>query len=137
MGNDRINGGLEISFEGMDHVDAAKDLISRLIVVNPAERITLGEALHHPWLEDFPLARQVASARSSGPIEVTSTASPGGGEVAVEAEEKSVQELTEAEESTVSGERAAERLRLDGLCEAQDDPPSKASSTPSSSTLQS
>ncbi|KAF4721719.1 hypothetical protein FOZ62_022966, partial [Perkinsus olseni] len=134
---DRINGGQEISFEGMDRVDAAaKDLISRLIVVNPAERISLGEALHHPWLKDFPLASQVASARSSGLIEVASTASSSGGgevqerssrggldegsgEVAVEAEEESVRELREAEESTVSGERAAERLRLDELCEAQ------------------
>ncbi|KAF4668475.1 hypothetical protein FOZ61_006317 [Perkinsus olseni] len=116
--NDRINDGLEISFEGMDRVDAAaKDLISRLIVVNPAERITLGEALHHPWLRDFPLARQIASARSCGLIEVASTASSSGGGGGVPG--RSPRDGQDEYKSTVSGERAAERLRLDELCEAQ------------------
>ncbi|KAF4663296.1 hypothetical protein FOL47_005819 [Perkinsus chesapeaki] len=58
--NDRIRRG-EYSFNKMEDVcPKAKDLISRLIVVDPAKRITLEDALHHPWLADFPLAVKLA-----------------------------------------------------------------------------
>lgn len=31
--------------------DEAKDLVRRLIVVDPSERLTVAEALNHPWLQ--------------------------------------------------------------------------------------
>ncbi|CAN0385268.1 unnamed protein product, partial [Scytosiphon promiscuus] len=30
--------------------DGAKDLIARMLTVNPAERITAAQALNHPWV---------------------------------------------------------------------------------------
>ncbi|KAF4726906.1 hypothetical protein FOZ62_023375 [Perkinsus olseni] len=55
--NDQIRVG-QFKFRKMDHVSAeAKDLVSRLIVVNPNDRISLEDALGHPWLKNFPPAQ--------------------------------------------------------------------------------
>jgi len=50
--------------------DEAKDLISKLLVLNPENRYTVEQALHHPWisstdeLSDAPLSIDVSSLRS-------------------------------------------------------------------------
>lgn len=55
--NDQIRIG-HFKFKKMDHVsEDAKNLVSRLIVVNPNDRISLEDALGHPWLRNFPPAQ--------------------------------------------------------------------------------
>jgi calcium-dependent protein kinase len=50
--------------------DSAKDLISHLLVKNPADRYTVEQALHHPWilqtedLSEAPLAVDISSLRA-------------------------------------------------------------------------
>jgi serine/threonine protein kinase len=36
------------------YTDEVKNLISKLLTVNPKERLTAEEALRHPWLRDAP-----------------------------------------------------------------------------------
>lgn len=50
--------------------DGAKDLITKLLVLNPTERYTVEQALHHPWivqtdeLSELPLSLDIGSLRS-------------------------------------------------------------------------
>jgi serine/threonine protein kinase len=42
-------------------VFAAKDLIRRLVTVNPDERYSIPQALAHPWLQDAAMRERVDS----------------------------------------------------------------------------
>lgn len=47
--------GAEISFQSSvwKGISAeAKDLITKLVVVDPAKRLTIDEALQHPWIQN-------------------------------------------------------------------------------------
>ncbi|KAL5112204.1 Serine/threonine-protein kinase Chk2 [Taenia crassiceps] len=58
----QITNGLydfpDIYWKGVS--ESAKDLVRRLMCVNPTERITLEEALLHPWLSDQVIRNQLA-----------------------------------------------------------------------------
>ncbi|VDK24633.1 unnamed protein product [Taenia asiatica] len=58
----QITNGLydfpDIYWKGVS--ESAKDLVRRLMCVNPTERITLEEALLHPWLSDQAIRDQLA-----------------------------------------------------------------------------
>ena len=46
-----MRGDYEFDPPAWDNIsDAAKDFISRLLVVNPAKRMTADDALRHPWI---------------------------------------------------------------------------------------
>ena len=60
-----LKGNFSLSDDHWDKISpSAKDLISKLLKVNPAERITIKDALCHQWLKDRePLKKLIGICR--------------------------------------------------------------------------
>lgn len=66
LGEQVVNGIFEFDGPEFESVsDSAKDLISRLMTVDPKLRLTADEALKHPWLASSSVAKKASAAPCS------------------------------------------------------------------------
>ncbi|XP_060894185.1 serine/threonine-protein kinase Chk2 [Labrus mixtus] len=117
--------------------DQAKDVVRKLLVVDPCKRMTIEEALKHPWLQDTKMTELASTlmyppAAAAAADDFNADAAAGDAAVDYNADDATVAEVAAAmnPESSKSGHSGRKRGRDEGDDEGEEHPAKRCQAPP-------